>query len=332
MKRRAFVSLLVAAAWPTFVRAQETAKPRRLAFVHSAIPADELTEAAGPFWVRRFFAALRGLGYVEGRNLIVERFSADGSVDRFAPLAQAVVARNPDVIVTNLNGLVQVFKAATTTIPIVAIIGDPVRSGLVQSMARPGGNLTGVSSDVGVDVYAKAMQILKEAIPSAAKVGYLTSASQWGGVLEQTLRDAAPPLSVTLSVINPTDVREQTFRRAFEDMARLKLDAVMVSPEGNFLAHRALLIELAREHRLPAMYPYREYAELGGLMAYSPDLGELAQRLADDVRQIFGGTSPSAIPIYQATKIELVVNLKTARALGLSIPPALLARADELID
>lgn len=332
MERRAFVSLLAAATWPTFVRAQETAKRRRMAFVHSAIPADELTETAGPFWVRRFFAALRGLGYVEGRDLVVERFSADGRVDRFAPLAQAVVARNPDVIVTNLNGLVQAFKTATTMIPIVAIIGDPVRSGLVQSMARPGGNLTGVSSDVGVEFYAKAMETLKEAIPSAAKVGYLTSSSQWGGVLEQTLRNAAPPLGITLSVINPPDVREQTFRRAFEDMARQKLDAVMISPEGNFLAHRTLLIDLARQHRLPAMYPYREYAELGGLIAYSPDLGELAQRLADDVSQVFGGTSPSTIPIYQATKIELVVNVGTAKALGLSIPPTLLARADALIE
>jgi putative ABC transport system substrate-binding protein len=332
MKRRTLVSVIAAAAWPLGVRAQELAKPRRLAFVHSAIPADELTETAGPFWVRRFWEALRGLGYVEGRNLIVERFSAEGNPDRFAAVAQAVVGRKPDVIVTNLNGLVQAFRAATTTIPIVAIVGDPIRSGLVQSLARPGGNLTGVSSDVGVDVFAKAMQTLTEAVPSVTKVAYLASASQMGEMLEQVLRDAAPRLGVTLSVINPSDASEPTFRRAFHDMARQQLEAILVSPEGNFLAHRGLLIELAKEYRLPAMYPYREYAELGGLMAYSPDLGELAERLADDVRLILSGTSPSAIPIYQTTKIELVINLKTAKALGLSIPTSLLARADDVIE
>ena len=146
MQRRHFITLVggAAAAWPLAARAQQAQKQHRIAFVHSGIPADQLTETAGPFWVRRFYETLRGLGDTEGGNLVVERYSAEGRSDRFASLAAAVVSRNPDVIVSNLNSLIKVFTVATTTIPIVAITGDPIAGGLVTSLAHPGGNLTGV--------------------------------------------------------------------------------------------------------------------------------------------------------------------------------------------
>jgi len=331
MERRNFFAVVFAWIWPLVARAQEPQKQRRIAFVHSAIPVDQLNETAGPLWVRRFFEALRGLGYAEGRNLVVDRYSAEGRADRYATVAGAVVSRNPDVIVTNLNSLASAFKAATTTIPIVAIVADPVQNGLVTSLARPGGNVTGVSIDVGFGVFGKALQILKEAIPSAAKIAYLSSARTLGGAVPQTIRDAADKLGVALIAINPPAV-EGEIRRAFDNMAQQRLDAVLVGPEGNLLAHRALVVELAAKLRLPAMYPFRDYVEVGGLMAYAPDLGELAQRLADDVRQILKGAKAEDIPMYQPTKIELVINQKTARALGLTIPPALLGRADEVID
>src|SRR5436189_199969 len=253
MERRNFFAVVGAWICPLVARAQEPQKQRRIALVHSAIPADQLNESAGPFWVRRFFQALRGLGYEEGRNLVVDRYSAEGRADRFATVAEAVVSRNPDVIVTNLNILTRVFKAATTTIPIVAIVANPVQNGLVTSLARPGGNVTGVSIDVGFGVFGKALQILKEAIPSAAKIAYLSSAPTLGDTVPQPIRDAADKLGVALIAINPPTV-EGEIRRSFDNMAQQRLDAVLVGPAGNLLAHRALVVELATKLRLPAMY------------------------------------------------------------------------------
>jgi putative ABC transport system substrate-binding protein len=334
MRRRNFIAAGVAAL-ATLVEqsfAQQPEKQRRIAFVHSGIPADQLTETAGPFWVRRFFETLHRLGYVEGGNLVVERYSAEGRFDRFAALSAAVVSRNPDVIVMNLNALVNAFRAATATIPIVAIVEDPIRSGLVKSMARPGGNLTGVSVDAGFEVYGKELEILKEAIPSAAKVAYLASHERWEGGPGQTLREAGQRLGITLIGISPPEVNDAQLRSSFADMAQQQLDAAIVGPEGNFLAHRALIVELGEKYRLPLMCPYRDYVELGGLMAYAPDLGELAQRMADDVRQILTGAKPGDIPFYQPTKFELIINLKTAEALGLTFPQSIFVRADEVIE
>ncbi len=176
MRRRAFITALGgAAAWPVAAWAQQAQRQYRIAFVHSGIPVDQLTETAGPFWVRRFYETLRGLGYTEGVNLVVERYSAEGRFERFASLAAEVAGRNPQVIVVNLNDLVKAFAAATTTIPIVAVMGDPIATGLVANLARPGGNLTGVSVDAGFEIVAKRLQILKEVMPSAAKVAYLAS-------------------------------------------------------------------------------------------------------------------------------------------------------------
>ena len=333
MQRRHFITLVggAAAAWPLAARAQQAQKQHRIAFVHSGIPADQLTETAGPFWVRRFYETLRGLGDTEGGNLVVERYSAEGRSDRFASLAAAVVSRNPDVIVSNLNSLVKVFTAATTTIPIVAITGDPIAGGLVTSLAHPGGNLTGVSIDAGMEIVTKRLQILKEAMPKAAKVTYLLS-NAWDDRTGLSYREAGQHLGIALTGNFFPEVNDAQLRRTFAEMAHQQLDAAMVDEGGSFLAQRALIVELAEKYGLPVIYPYRDYVDLGGLMTYAPDLGELAQRLANDVHQILGGAKPGDIPFYQPTKFQLIVNLKAARALGLEIPAALVARADEVID
>jgi len=333
MKRREFIGLLggVVTAWPLAARAQQPAKQHRIAFVHSGIPADQLTETAGPFWVRRFYETLRGLGDTEGGNLVVERYSAEGRSERFASLAAEVVSRNPSVIIVNLNDLVKAFTAATATILIVSITGYPIAGGLITNLARPGGNLTGVSINAGIEIGTKRLQILKEAIPSAAKVAYLLSGGWYGGT-GLTYRETGQRLGIALTENFLPEVNDAQLRRTFAELAQQQFDAAIVDEGGSFLAHRALIAELAGKHRLPVIYPYRDYVDLGGLMTYGPELSELAQRLANDVHQILNGTKPGDIPFYQPNKFQLIVNLKAAKALGLDVPPTLVARADEVIE
>ena len=332
MRRRDFIGLAsAAAALPFAARAQQPRKQHRIAFVHSGIPADKLTETAGPFWVRRFYETLRALGDIEGSNLVVERYSAEGHSDRFAALVDTVVSRNPDVIVCNFNDLVKAFAATTTTIPIVALVGDPIAGGLVTNLAHPGANLTGVSINAGSEIYGKRLQILKEAVPSATKIADLLSGG-WDTDSRLPYRKAAQHLGVELVGKLLPDVNETQLRRAFSEMSRDKFDAAILDEGGSFLAQRALIVELAGKHRLPIIYPYRDYVELGGLMAYAPDLSELAQRIANDVHQILNGANPGNIPFYQPSKFQLIVNLKAAKALGLDLPSTLIARADEVIE
>jgi putative ABC transport system substrate-binding protein len=335
MKRREFIARVGGAAssflWPLAAWAQQAQKQHRIAFVHSGIAADELTETGGPFWVRRFYETLRGLGHMEGGNLVVERYSAEGRFERFAALAAAVVSGNPDVILVNNNDFVKAFMAATTSIPIVSITGDPIAGGLVTNLARPGGNLTGVSINAGIEIGAKRLQILKEAMPQAAKIAYLRSGG-WSGDTGMTYREAGQRLGIALTENFLPEVNDAQLRRTFAEMAQQQFDAALVDEGGSFLAYRALIVELAGKHRLPIIYPYRDYVDLGGLMTYAPELGELAQRLAGDVHQILNGAKPADIPFYQPNKFQLIVNLKTAKALGLDVPAALIARADEVIE
>jgi putative ABC transport system substrate-binding protein len=207
-----------------------------------------------------------------------------------------------------------------------------VRSGIAENLSRPGGNVTGVTTDAGIEIYGRQLQILREAAPAAGRVACLASGTTWDGPIGQVLRAAASRLGITLIAMSPPEIGAAQIRDRFAAMAEQRVDAAIVSSEGDFLAHRALIVDLARSHRVPAMYPYRDYVELGGLMAYAPDLGELARRLAEAVRQILAGTRAGDIPFYQPTTIQLLVNLGAARAIGLTLPPALLARADEVIE
>jgi putative ABC transport system substrate-binding protein len=333
MRRRDFSAALVllAAAGLARARAQGPPKQPRIALVHSGIPADRLTETGGVPWVREFFQELRRLGYADGRNLVVERYSAEGNLDRLADLACTVVNSNPDAIVTH-GALVNPLRTATTTVPIVAIMGDPIREGIVTNLARPTANITGVSVDAGIELYGKQLQILQEAVPAASKIAYLCSHTNWDGALGQALRDSGQRLGIAVIGMPLEEATPSQFQRAFAQMAQQRLDAVMVSPSGEFLANRQLIVDSAASNRMPGLYPYRDFVEGGGLMAYAPDLAELARQLADQVRQVLGGAKPSDIPIYQATTFKLIVNLKTAQTLGLTIPQSIFVRADEVIE
>jgi putative ABC transport system substrate-binding protein len=332
MRRRDFIVRVAGsvAGWPLAARAQQ--KPHRLAFVHSGVPADKLTERAGPFWVRRVYQTLRELGDVEGNNLVVERFSAEGHAERFASLAAEVVNRKPDVILFNLNDLAKAFMVATSTIPLVVVATDPIAGGLLTNLSRPGGNLTGVSVNAGIEIYGKRLQILKEAAPKTAKVCALMSGAWMAPDGMSAYRKAAEQLGIELVTKELPEVNDIQLRHAYDEMVEQHFDAAAVDEGGTFLAQRALMVELAAKHLLPVIYPYRDYVELGGLMAYGPDFIELGQRLASDVHQILNGTKAGDIPFYLPSKSQLVINLKTAREFGLTVPPMLLTRADELIE
>jgi putative ABC transport system substrate-binding protein len=202
---------------------------------------------------------------------------------------------------------------------------------LVKNLAHPGGNLTGVSINAGVEIYGKRLQILKQAMPSLTKVAYLVSGA-WDDGSGSASREAGRQLGIALTDKLLLEVNDTQLRLAFAEMAQQEFDAVIVDEGGSFLAQRALIAELAQKHRLPVIYPYRDYVDLGGLMAYAPDLGELAQRMANDVHLILNGAKPGDIPFYQPNKFQLIINMKALKALELSLPPSLVAGADEVIE
>jgi len=323
--------LLLAAASPASW-AQQRAAPPRIVIFHPAIPASLLTETGGGTAWRAFFGELRRLGYIEGQNLIIERFSAEGHHERYADLAREIVARNPDLIVTGTNPVVLAFKAATSAIPLVAFMVDPLKAGLVASLARPGGNLTGITLDAGIEIWGKRLELLKEAVPSTTRVAFLAMREGWEGSFGEAMRDVAGRLGVSLISMLPNMGTVAEIERVFAAIAEQRPDAVLVTGEGDLYAHPKLIVELAEKYRLPTMSPYRDFTDAGGLMAYTVDLAELLRHMAGEVKQILNGAKPGDIPIYQPTKFELLINRKTAKALGLTLSPTLLSRADEMID
>jgi putative ABC transport system substrate-binding protein len=316
-------------------KAQLPASFRRLAFVHSSIPVEQLLESGGTrvLWVGQFFQELRRLGDFEGMggNLSVDRYSGEGHSRGHTELARKVVNDSPDVIVT-VAPLIPAFRAATQSIPIAGFVGDPISLRFADSLARPGGNITGVSIDAGVELYGKQLQILKEVVPSAGRVGYLATDRVWNTPIAQAARDASQQLGISLIGMVLPEVTTAELRQVFQNTERWSLDAVAVSPSGELIGSMENIVELVGAHRLPAIYAYREYVEAGGLMAYAPELGDPARHLAGQVHQILNGKKPREIPIFQATKFELLLNQHSARSLGIKFPQVLLARADEVIE
>jgi putative tryptophan/tyrosine transport system substrate-binding protein len=331
MKRREFTAGLLLAAAIRPSRAQQRPVPR-IALFHPAIPVNLLTETGGGTAWRAFFGELRRLGYIEGQNLVIERYSAEGRHERYADIAREIVASNPDLIVTGTNPVVLAFNSITSTVPIVAFMIDPLKAGLVASLARPGGNLTGITLDPGVELWGKRLELLKEAVPSAARTAFLGMHEGWEGSFGQAMRDVAGRLEISLLSMLPNAGTPAEIERVFAEMAAQRPDAVLITGEGDLYANRQLIAELALKYRMPTMCPYRDYVDAGGLMAYTVDLAELLRRLARDVQQILTGARAGDIPVYQPTKFELLINQKTAKALGLALPPTLLSRADEIID
>src|ERR1700757_2203804 len=246
MRRRDFiVALGGAAAMPLAARAQQRAAPQRMAMFHPAIPPALLTETGGGSAWRAFFGELRRLGYVEGQNLAIERYWAEGRHDRYADVAREIVARNPDVIVTGTNPVVTVFKAATGDIPIVAFMLDPLQARLVSTLNRPGGNLTGITLDAGIEIWGKRLELLKEAVPSTARAAFLGMRDGWEGSFGQFLRDAGGRLGISLISMLPEAGTPSEIERVFAEMGQQRPDAVLVSGEGDLYANRQLIAELA---------------------------------------------------------------------------------------
>jgi putative tryptophan/tyrosine transport system substrate-binding protein len=328
MRRRDFTIglLLAAAAQP--VRAQ--AKQHRIAIVIPSGPVAHIDDPGARFY-HAIFEELRRLGDKEGKTLTVERYSGEGRPEGFADLARDVVSRNPQVVIASSDAVAQAVRAASGTLPIVWIGGDPIRAGLAGSLARPGGNVTGVTVYVGYEIWGKRLQILKEAVPSVSRVAFLQMRTDWSGNEEQ-LREAGRRLEISVIPMLLGESIPSEYRRAFSEIVDERPNAIIVSSNGSLVPYRQLIVELTEKNRYPAIYPWREYLEAGGLMAYEVDLIELGRRMADDVHEILNGANPGDIPIYQPTKFDFVINLKAAKALGLTFPPALLGIADETIE
>lgn len=331
MRRREFIAGLMLVPMQQAL-AQQPAKPKRIAMVSPATNVADMT-INGNWVYRAFFEELARIGYVEGQNLVVERYSAEGQTERYASLARDVVSTSPDLIFPTGAALTLNFKKATSTIPIVAIPGDPVALGLVNSMARPGGNITGATVDAGSALHGKRVEFLVEASPNSSNARLLASQSTWDGPLGFAVREAAKQAGISLALaLLGSDISEAVYRRIFSVMQEDRVDALVVADQPENFTHRRLLVELAAKYRIPAIYPFREHVELGGLMSYSADISDIFRRVANQIAEVLKGVSPAEIPFYQPTKFQFVINLKTAKALGLAMPPTLLATADEVIE
>ncbi len=325
MERRAFIGTLAGGllAASFAAEAQQAAKVPRIGYLASTLAA--ANEA--------FRQGLRDLGYVEGRNVVIEYRDAEGKLDRIPALAADLVALQVDVIVVPGTPAALATKQATRTIPIVFTwAADPVRSGLVTSLARPGGNVTGLSV-LAPELVGKRLELLREAVPGASRIAVLWRPGDYGERTEREMLGeadvAARALGVRLQVVEARGPED--FDRAFSEMTRMRVDAVTVQSTNIFLVERRRLVDLAAKHRLPAMYLAREFVDAGGLMSYAPNVANLFRRAATYVDKILKGAKPADLPVEQPTKFELVINLKTAKALGLTIPPSVLGRADEVI-
>ncbi|HEV2548803.1 MAG TPA: ABC transporter substrate-binding protein [Stellaceae bacterium] len=291
-----------------------------------------MSETGGTAYFRAFFERLRQLGYIEGQNLVVERYSGEGRAEHYAELVREIVRGSPDLIFT--TALAPQFKAATATIPIVATTGDPVANGIVASLPRPGGNITGVTVDAGVDIMGKYLELLREMVPAASRVARLSS-RPWEGQAPYTVALQEAARKMQISFVSPplhAPFNEAEYRRVFAAIVQAGADALLVSGQLENRANRQLIVEVAAKARLPAIYPYRFYTDIGGLMSYGVNLEDLCRHAADQVGQILKGTKPSDIPFNQPTKFELIINLRTAKALGITMPPTLLIAADEVIE
>jgi ABC-type uncharacterized transport system substrate-binding protein len=308
----------------------QPAKVYRIGYLAPGPPTPE-----SPTRVRIWAAFLEGLrerGYIEGQNLIIERRYTGGQDERAASLAAELVNLKPDLIVAVDTAQVRAVKQATSEIPIVMVgVIDPVRRGLVASLPHPGGNVTGLTDTAGVEIMGKSLQFLKEAVPKVSRVAVLRySGPRSDRVILQTEEEAAArALHVTLQFYT-VGVPEE-FEGAFAAITKARPDALLVRPHPLFWTHTKRIVDFAAQSRLPAVYPSRDHVVAGGLMAYEANHPDIYRRIGNYVDKILKGASPGDLPVEQPTKFELIINLKTAKGLGLTIPESLLMRADEVI-
>jgi ABC-type uncharacterized transport system substrate-binding protein len=327
MERRRFIEVIAGGlvVAPLAAVAQQAAKVPRIGWLGAY-------RAAAPHLQEAFRQGLRDLGYVEGRNLVIEYRDAEGKYDRLPALAAELVALKVDVIVAPTTPAALAAKQATRTLPIVCVAGDPVGSGLVTSLARPGGNVTGLSS-LAPELVGKCLEQLTQAVPGVSRVAVLWQPGAFGERMEKDMLKAAHVAARALGArLQFVEARgPENFDRAFSDMIRARAGASTVLPSTMFIIERRRLVDLAAKNRLPALYSAREFVDAGGLMAYGANFADSYRRAATYVDKILKGAKPGDLPIEQPTKFELVINLKTAKALGLTIPPSLLGQADEVI-
>jgi putative tryptophan/tyrosine transport system substrate-binding protein len=329
MRRRDFITLFggAAVAWPLAARAQQSGGVRRIGVL---LPGNSATAARNPR-MQAFYKALQELGWVEGQNVAFERRWAEGRYERLTDLAIELARLNVDVIVTASTPPAKAAKSATSVIPIVIMDpGDPVATGLVAGLASPGGNVTGVSS-IAPDLAAKRLEILKETAPKIYRVLILFNATiPPAEVAMKEMTAAAPVLGLqvqSVPVQGPTG-----FDDAFGMVTRDHAEGLVVFADPLTFSHQQLIVDFAAKTRIAAMFAAREFVDIGGLMSYGPSYPGMFRRGAYYVDRVLKGTKPADLPIEQPTKFEFVINLKTAKALGLDVPPTLLARADEVIE
>jgi putative tryptophan/tyrosine transport system substrate-binding protein len=329
MRRRDFMTLVVgtsALAWPLAADAQQAGKIARIGYL-----ASNLTNQ-GP--LEAFRQGLRDLGYVEGRNVVIEYRDAQGKLEPLQALAAELVALKVDVIVASSTAAALAAKQATTVVPIVfGSVPDPVATGLVSSLARPGGNVTGLSN-LNADLVGKCLEYLTQAVAGVSRVAVLWQPGAFGERTEKEMlkaaEGAARALGLQLQFVEARDPAD--IDRAFSEITGARSDAVTVLVSGMLLGERRHLVDLAIKNRLPVVYTFRELVDAGGLMSYGPSLADLFRRAASYVDKILKGTKPADLPVEQPIKLELVINLRAAQALGIAVPPTLLARADQVIE
>jgi putative ABC transport system substrate-binding protein len=325
-RRDTVLALLALGAAPLAAEAQQAAKIARIGYLTSSLGDD-------PHLLEAFRQGLRDLGYVEGRNLVIEYREAEGKADRLPALAAELVALKVDVIVAPITSAARAAKQATETIPIVfAVSADPVTDGFVTSLARPGGNVTGLSI-LAPELVGKRLELLTQAVPGVSRVAVLRLPGALGERTDKYMlkeaEAAARALGVRLQLVEargPADID-----RAFSDMTGARAGALTVLPSNMFLRERRRLVDLAAKNRLPAVYSGRAVVDAGGLMSYGPNIADNYRRAATYVDKILRGAKPGDLPVEQPAKFELIINLKTAKDLGLIIPQSVLARADEVI-
>jgi putative ABC transport system substrate-binding protein len=327
MRRRDFIRVVggAAATWPVAARAQQSAMPV------IAVILDGSAEGNARY-VGGFRKGLSETGYVEGQNVTVEYHFLEGKYDRLPELLTDLVRRQVAVIATALTLTALAAKAATATIPIVfSVGGDPVELGLVASLARPGGNVTGVAI-LAAEVVAKRLRLLHDLLPNAVRTAVLVNPGNApiAKYTVQGVQKAAPAMGLQVQILNATTIGE--IDAAFATIARERLDALFVGPDQLFTSRRVQLVTLAASDRIPATYQNRDYVEVGGLMSYGPDYPDIFRQVGVYTGSILKGAKPADLPVLQSTKFEFVINLTTAKALGLTIPAGVISIADEVIE
>jgi putative ABC transport system substrate-binding protein len=320
------LALGIGLAAPLAVEAQPAGKVYRIGYLSAG------SISANPHNLEAFRQGLHELGWIEGRNIIIEYRSAEGRFERLPELVAELVQLKVDVIAASATPAALAAKNATGTVPIVGVsLTEPVRLGLIASLARPGGNVTGVSYSVGTDIFGKDLELLNEVVPKVRRVAVLSNPDGPAQPLTiSNIKGAARSLGLQLLLLEAR--APGGFDGAFAAMARERVGALLVVTDPMFIPHRARLVDLAAKNRLPSIFTQRADVEAGGLMSYGPNFPDMYRRAATYVDKILKGAKPADLPVEQPTKFELVINLKTAKALGLTIPPSVLGRADQVIE